>query len=236
MDYALRLGRVLVLLALWRTILGSKPVTGGMTLEAVLTYTLVAEVFAEQLACRTDIAQSLWDGTMVAKLLQPMGIVSQLLANMLGRWAVGFGLFSLPLLLASPLLGVRPWPASTASAALFAVSLLLGISVGLALEMAFGALGVALQQPFWLIDSLHSAVGTLLSGALLPLALYPLGLGEVFGWLPFASLASAPLRIYTGTGDPLVLMLIQAAWSLVLWPFALWLWQANREKLVAHGG
>ena len=37
----------------------------------------------------------------------------------------------------------------------------------------------------------------LMSGALLPLAYYPWGLGEVFAWLPFAAMAWAPLAIYT---------------------------------------
>ncbi|HPL31003.1 MAG TPA: hypothetical protein PLG21_23405 [Anaerolineae bacterium] len=49
-------------------------------------------------------------------------------------------------------------------------------------------------------------------------------------------MASAPLRIYTGTGPALALLAMQAAWSLVLWPLAHRLWQANRERLVCYGG
>ena len=87
-----------------------------------------------------------------------------------------------------------------------------------------------------MVEGIRNAVGTLLSGSLLPLALYPWGLGELFSWLPFASTASAPLRIYTGTGDPRRLLLVQAGWAIVLWPLALWLWRANRERLASHGG
>jgi ABC-type uncharacterized transport system permease subunit len=86
------------------------------------------------------------------------------------------------------------------------------------------------------ISRVRDAVTTLLSGSLLPLVMLPWGIGNVFAWLPFASMASAPLKIYTGTGDPLWLLPVQAAWSVVLWPAALWLWRANREKLVAYGG
>jgi ABC-type uncharacterized transport system permease subunit len=82
---------------------------------------------------------------------------------------------------------------------------------------------------------LRGAILGVLSGALLPLAILPWGLGKVFDWLPFASMASAPLRIYTGTGSWPVLLL-QAGWAVVLWLVAAWLWRACRERLVGYGG
>lgn len=235
-DYALRLLRVLVLLALWRTILGSRPDAGPMPLAMVLTYTLIGEVFAEQLALRTTLHEALWEGTIVVRFLRPMGLVRQLSAEMFGRWAVNFVFFSIPLLLVAPLLGVDPRPASPAAGVLFTISLVLAILIGLALEMFFGALTVALEQPVWLVDWVRKAIAALLSGSLLPLAFYPWGLGDVFAWLPFAATAWAPLAIFTGTGNPYSLLTSQALWAAVLWPASDWLWRANREKLVAYGG
>jgi ABC-2 type transport system permease protein len=235
-DYLLRGLRVAVLLSLWRLILAGKGTVSGMTLQTVLTYTLIAEVFGEQLACRAGLEDTLWDGSIVTRFLRPMGTVGQFAAEMFGRWCFGFCLFSLPLLLLSPLLGVSPAPASPAAAVWFALSLMLAVSIGLALEFFFAALMVALEMGIWIIGSFRAAVSTLLSGALIPLALMPWGIGAVFSWLPFASMASAPLRIYTGTGDPLLLTAIQTAWSLLLWPVAAWLWRASREKMVSHGG
>ncbi len=235
-DYLLRVVRVIVLLSIWRTILGGKGAVSGMTLGAVLTYTLIAEVFGEQLNCSTRLETSLWEGSITMHLLQPMGLAAQFLADACGRWAIGFVLFSAPLLACAPLLGVDPRPVSALAGLLFVLSLVLGVAVGLALEFLFGGLVVALQQGVWLVDRLRVAVTLLLSGALLPLALLPWGLGNVFGWLPFASMASAPLKIYTGTGDPLPLLLLQTGWAVVLWPLAQRLWNANREKLVGYGG
>jgi len=54
--------------------------------------------------------------------------------------------------------------------------------------------------------------------------------------LPFAAMASAPLRIYTETGDPLFLIGLQLFWAFALLGVAGWLWSANREKLVGYGG
>ncbi len=236
LEYALRLLRVLVLLSLWRLILEGRPSSGGMPLSSVLTYTLISEVFAQQLALRTTLRDAFWEGTLVIRFLRPMGLVRQLSAEMVGTWVIHFALFSLPLLALAPLLGVDPRPSSPTAAGLFAVSLSLAIAVGLAMDVFFGALTVALEQPVWVVDYMRTAVGTLLSGSLLPLAYYPWGLGDALSWLPFAAMAWAPLAVFTGTGDAAPLLAAQAVWAVVLWPLADWLWRANREKLVGYGG
>jgi ABC-2 type transport system permease protein len=235
-DYLLRFLRVALLLSIWRTLLAGRGPVSGLTIGAVLTYTLIAEVFGEQLACRAGIEDAFWEGTIVTRFLRPMGAVGQFASEMAGRWAFTFCTFSLPLLLLAPALGVNPAPASVTAGALFVISMALAVSIGMALEFLYAALMIWLELSVWLIGNFRAAVGTLLSGALLPLALLPWGLGQVFAWLPFASMASAPLRIYTGTGSPLFLMAVQAGWALLLWPAAGWLWRANRERMVSHGG
>ncbi len=139
-DYLLRLLRVLVLLSIWRSLLAGRGTVSGMTLDAVLTYTLVAEVFAAQLSPRTDFDSTLWTGAIVARLLQPLGVFGQFSAELFGRWLFEFVVFSGPLLLLAPLLGVSPLPASAAAGGLFALSLALAIAVGLAVEFVFGGL------------------------------------------------------------------------------------------------
>jgi ABC-type uncharacterized transport system permease subunit len=251
LDYALRVLRVGVLLSLWRVLLGEQ---GGdavganaasgsaasgdaaLSLGAVLTYTLVAEAFAEQLSCRTGVDLALWDGSIATRLVRPMGLTAQFAAESVGRWSLGFALFSVPLLVAAPWLGVDPLPASPAAGALFALSLPLAVAVGMALEFVFAALMATFGWSNWEVERWRSVVGKLLSGAIIPLALYPWGLGAIFEWLPFAAMASAPLRIYTGTGPPLLLLLTQVAWALALWALASWLWRVSRERMVVYGG
>jgi ABC-2 type transport system permease protein len=237
-DYALRLLRVLVLLGLWRQILavreGSEDT--GISLAALLTYTIVSEVFAEQLSGRTTLSEALWEGTLIMRFLRPMGLVRQLAAERLGLWVIHFCLFSVPLFLLAPLLGVDPRPISPSAGFLFAISLCLAILIGLAMELLFGAAVVAFEQSVWIVEWVRTAIATLLSGSLLPLALYPWGLGDLFSWLPFAAMAWAPLAIYTGLRDPWPLLVSQCFWVAALWPLANWYWGANREKLVAYGG
>ena len=236
LDYLLRLVRVAVLLSIWRLILTGQGEVSGMTLGSVLTYTLVSEAFAEVLACRTELGFALWDGSITGFFLQPMALVGQAAARTFGRWGFAFGAFSIPLLLLSPLLAVNPLPASPGAAGFFVVSLALSVTIGLAQEFIFLSLIVALDQSPWGIEALRGALTTVLSGALIPLALLPWGIGGVFAWLPYASMASAPLRIYTGTGEALPLIPLQVFWAVALWLVARWLWNANRERLAGYGG
>jgi ABC-2 type transport system permease protein len=241
LDYLLRVVRVIVLLALWRTILGTPGgeaglTAAGMTLGAVLTYTVVAEAFAEQLNVRTNLDVELRDGSAAIRFFRPIALVGQLAAELAGRWAFGLAAFTVPLLVLAPLLGVSPLPTGAPSGLLFVPSVALGACVGLAFEFIFGVGGVVLDVNTWVIRSVRAAITTILSGALIPLALLPHGWGEVFSYLPFAAMASAPLRIYTGTGTAAYLLASQVFWALVLWLLARRLWSASRERLVGYGG
>jgi ABC-type uncharacterized transport system permease subunit len=236
LDYLMRGLRVVVLLAIWRTVLPHHGTVNGLSLAAVLTYTLIAEVFAEQMLARTEATNDLWSGAVTSRMVQPTGLFGHYAAMMVGGWMIGLALFSLPLLALAPLLGVDPRPASPGAGLLFALSLALAVVLGLAVEFCFVGLTITYALNPWITSRVRDAITLVLSGAVLPLALLPWGLGGVFAWLPFASMASAPLQIYIGAGQPAQLLALQVAWCVVLWPLVLWLWRANREKVVGFGG
>lgn len=236
LDYALRGLRVMVLLAIWRSILEARPEASPMPLAMLLSYTVIAEVFAHPMSVQTTLSNALWQGTLVHYFLRPIGVVRQFAAEMTGQWAVDALLFSLPLFVIAGLSGIRVLPADPQAAVLFALSLGLAVSVGLALEFIFGAIALVLDEPIWLVENVRRALSATLSGAIVPLSLLPWGLGDVLAWLPFASMAWAPLAIYTGADAAPPLLLKQLLWSLVLWPLALGLWHWNREKVTSHGG
>lgn len=235
-DAGLRVVRVLVLLAIWRTLVEPGETVNGFTLAGLLTYTVIAEVFSQQLLARSELDSWLWEGVIASRLLYPMTLVTQMVADVVGRWVFGFFAVSVPILLLAPVFGVSIAPASVSAGLLFVASLVLAVAIGLAFDMVFGAMTVAYNLPVWLVAQLRGALFAILSGAALPLAILPWGLARVFDWLPFASMASAPLRIYTGTGPPAFLMVLQLGWAIVLWAFAGWLWRAHRERLVGYGG
>lgn len=235
LEFVMRGLRVSVLLALWRVVLQGQS-DSPIGLDAVLTYTWLSETFATQLSARTSVAEAFWQGTLSQHFLRPMSLVGQFVSETLGQWWVGLLCFSLPLALATRWLGVDPRPASVSAALAFMLSLTLAVSVGFAIDFIFAALSVALEQPIWQMNWLRQALMTVLSGSLVPLALYPFGLANVLEYSPFAALSWAPLAIYTGTGPVLKLLGLQVFWSFALWPLAGLLWSANREKVVGYGG
>ena len=236
LDYAMRLVRVLLLLSIWRTLFIGRSEVAGLSLNDLLTYTLIAEIFADPLEAMTGFADAFWDGSIATRFLRPIGLMEQFVTEQFGRWGMNFLFFSIPLLCLTPLMGVRILPASFASGLLFVVSLILGVSVGLALDFIFGAIAIGLGVPPFAIQRLRRALGALLSGSLIPLALLPWGIGKLFELTPFASVASAPLQLFIGKGDPVKLISIQLFWSVALWPLVLWSWRKSREKMVSYGG
>jgi len=235
LEFLLRALRVSVLLSLWRVVF-QRSLTAPLGLNTVLTYSLLSEAFSAQLLARTTVAEAFWQGTLTQHCLRPMPLVAQFMAETLGFWSVGLVCFSLPLLGCAPWLGVDPWPVSLQAGLGFSVSLALAVSVGFALDFVFAALTVALEQPVWQMNWVRRSLTLVCSGSLVPLAMYPGGLGAVLEYLPFAALASAPLSIYTGSSAMWKLLGLQVLWSVILWPIAGWLWRAHREKLVGYGG
>ncbi len=233
----LRLLRVALLLSLWRILLKDRSGgVDGLTLPTLLTYTLIAELFAEQMAAQTGIDDLLWNGTILTRFLQPMPLAGIVTAEMFGKWRVGFWTVTVPLLLVCPLLGISPLPASVLAGFLFVLSLVLAVMVGLALDTIFASYLIAWGGSVWILSDLRQALATLLTGAFLPYALLPFGVGKVFEWLPFAAMASAPLQIFTGTGEPLKLLAMQVFWAIVLTFTASRVWNFSRERIVSQGG
>jgi ABC-2 type transport system permease protein len=79
----------------------------------------------------------------------------------------------------------------------------------------------------------------ILSGNVLPLTLYPDAWQKVITALPYAQLLDAPIRLYTGT-RPVTeapgVLLLQAAWTVVLTGAGIALWKSNQRRLVIQGG
>jgi len=235
-GYLLRILRVLLLLAVWRALFAGRGEVGGLALQQVLTYTVVASAFNDQIEARTGLSWSIWEGTVNTRLLRPVPVFADYLAEAVGTWLFRLVTFTVPVLLLAPLIGVRTMPADTKAGGLFVISLLLAIAVGVAIDFLWGTLVVWLDQSLWSIEMSRSSIASFLGGAVIPLPLLPGGLGDVFALLPFASMASAPLLIFVGHEGAKGLLLLQGMWAVALWGAAVLFWRASAPRMVSHGG
>ncbi len=230
-GYLLKLVYLAPLLLMWRSLFAQN-VKVDMTLAQMLAYTCLSAILSEQLNVRSPAASWLYEGIIIDLFKRPMGLFLQLMVMTVGEWLPQLMLFSLPVALLAPLLGVSLIPATP----WFFLSLLLAMSLGFAVDFLFACLIIRMQNASWLIYTIRGAVTALLSGALIPFALLPWGLGDVMRTLPFGSLAGAPLGLFVGVESPAAILPAQMIWNLVLWPLAAFAFRRSRERMISHGG
>ena len=236
LDHAIALLRVVIVVAVWRALLQSDAAPDDPPAEAVLTYVVLARVLGEQLSARTVVLTAVGEGTVASRLLRPMSTFGDYLAEMVGGWALRWATFSVPVLALSPLLGVSIAPASGTRALAFVVSLGLSVAVATAVDFLFALVVISAPENMWSLRMARDSLVPLVSGAVIPLALFPWHLGRALSWSPFASMVSAPLEIYTGGGAVGPLLAMQAAWALALWMVTRLAWRRSAPRMVSFGG
>jgi len=235
-GYVLRLAQLVIMLLLWRSLAGQGADLGGLTLQQLLLYTMFSSVLREQLNIVTPIINAFWDGTLISRYMRPAPVLRQLMAETVGGWIPGLLLYTLPMLVISIPMGLDVLRSFASNALMFLVSLTLSISLGFALDFLFTALVIHLKNANYTAFVIRQAVISMFSGALIPFALLPWGLGRVLELLPFGSVASAPLLIIVGADNAAKLIGLQILWNLVLWPIALFAYNSSQERMVSYGG
>jgi len=216
---------------LWRVVMSSGAQV-GMSLGQMLTYTYVSALLSDMLVVNTPAGGWLAEGILQTLYGRPMSVFGQLAAQTAGGWLPGLALFSLPMALVSPLLGVNLVPASP----VFLLSLLLCVSLGFAVDFLFACLSMKLRNMTWMIGRIRGAILALFSGTVIPIRLLPFGLARVMQYQPFASLGGAPLSIFAGSADAGSVIALQILWNLILWPLALLAFRKSQEGMVSYGG
>lgn len=231
-QYALKITALLALLMIWKSLFSGGADTEGMTLQNVYAYTIMSTVLYPLLNVRTPASGWLHDGSVLSMYLRPAGIFSQLISHTMGGWAMHILCLSVPVMAVSVLLGVDLRPQS----ACFFVSLPLSVSAGFAVDFLFSCLLIRLKNLEWCVHCLREALSALLTGSVIPFACLPWGIGTILSYSPFASLAGAPLGIYSSLAEPVSAVLMQVFWNLVLWPLAVYAFKASGERMVSYGG
>ncbi|MCL2884045.1 MAG: hypothetical protein FWF49_00990 [Oscillospiraceae bacterium] len=169
-DILLRAFTLIPLTYLWRVVMASDAQV-GMTLPQMLTYTYVSALLADMLVVHTPATGWLSEGVLQQLYGRPLPVIGQLAALSVGRWLPGLVLFSLPMALLSPLVGISLLPASP----LFLISLPLCVSLGFAVDILFACLSIKLRNMQWMIGRIRAAIVALFSGTIIPIRLLPFG-------------------------------------------------------------
>jgi ABC-2 type transport system permease protein len=228
--------RAYILIALFAI----RPVVGGYGISDALTYTFVTQGLIATVAIWGwfEIEERIRTGDLATDLLRPLSFLGYWLANDYGRAAYQALARGIPpFVVAALAFDLRlPHDATT--------WLVFGLSVILAVTVSFGIRAIVNLLSFWLLDSrgvsgVVSPVWIVLSGMMLPLAVFPPGLRTFCRLTPFAATFDAPAQIFleqlSARGVATTLAL-QAVWAGAMLAAATRVMQRGTRKLVIQGG
>jgi ABC-2 type transport system permease protein len=193
------------------------------------------------LASDPELMDKIRTGSIAYDLCRPLNLYGFYYVRIMAQKMTGSLLRAVPMLLFAFLLP-EGWglmlPASAAGLIWSLAGLLLGLLCVSALENI--TMGFTMRT----LDSrgmqaLLNLLMMILAGNILPLTLFPDSWQRVITLLPYAQLLDAPIRLYTGqtaASEAPRILLIQAAWILVLAGIGLLFWRVNQKRLEIQGG
>ncbi len=203
-----------------------------MSASQLLSYTYVNALLADLTVVSTCLSAWNYDTKSMEMFTRPMPVFGQVIARTMGEWVPTLLLFSLPMFLAAPLLGIGVMPES-----LWAIpSLVLSVSLGFAFEFLFYCVTVRLRNVSWLTYVIRSAVTSFFSGTVIPFQILPFGMDRWIRYQPFGSLGGAFLSLYVGSGEAARIIPVQLFWNVVIWIAASVWFRKSRERMVSFGG
>jgi len=213
-------------------------VIGGFTLSAMMTYLVVS-------SCLKPINYSNieydfeWDvktGGISTILTKP---VSYPLFRIFKGFSITiFNIITnlLPVFLISVLLiGIS----SPVNPLAFLVSVILGYFVNYLMAFLAGMWAFYSTGSVWGIKLSRQVISDMMSGAVIPLSLFPVWFVSIANLLPFQTMFNLPLSIYLGkiVGiDILYSFAQQIVWLVILGVLCYLVWKRVERKVVVHGG
>lgn len=229
---------------LWTALYRQNPALLERTLPEMITYAMLAMALdmvfypSGDNSVQSYMNEQVRRGSIDTDLLRPMDFQLQMLSRNSSYILCMLLVLVLPACTAGMLLMGMRLPASPLHAAAFAVSLALAYLVLFSLNFLLGLLSMLvmnIKQIAWAYRGLVS----LLSGALIPLWLFPARLRAALGALPFRCIYDVPLNVYTGAlnGGALAGQLaLQLAWAAALFALGRAAWHAVHRRMTVQGG
>ncbi len=232
--------RIFMLKKVWQALYAARPGALAIPLGDLLVYLTLANLIAWSFPTHTVtryLRDRIREGSVVFDVVRPVGFLPQMVAQLVGSLQGSMLIIGLSLPLVA-FAGSLALPAGAQAAGLFPLSLVLAYAIAglLALLLAMVA--------FWTVEvngmvMLYVLVSSFLSGALVPVRVFPAGLRAVLDWLPFPATTYVPAGIYVGSirGHAAWQGIgVQALWVLVLAGLAALVWRRAIHRLVVQGG
>jgi ABC-2 type transport system permease protein len=228
--------RAYVFIALYQT----RSDAGGYSLEHAQAYAFITQGLAALIALWSwwQIAETIQTGEVAIDLSRPYDYLLAWLAQDYGRAAYQFGMRTVPPTIVGMIAFGFALPTDPMRWLLVVPSLLLAIAA------SFGWRFCLNLTAFWFTDyrgvaGLSILAPFLMSGIVVPRAMWPDGIRQVMTMLPFAAMVAIPVDIFLGKlqgPDLVAAFALQAFWAVALLVGGKLMLAVALRKLVIQGG
>jgi ABC-2 type transport system permease protein len=225
---------------IWSAVFDQVPGFGGFDFPQMMTYVAIGWIIRSLYfsTLDVDLANDILEGKIVMSLLRPIGVQESYISRSLGESIFRLVMLTLPnAVVISVLFPVLP-PASTFHFLAFLLSLAGSVLLVASINFIVGACAVHLKSilglmraKFWMQE--------LLSGLLVPVALFPSPFIELSHWLPFEHIGYTPVVIYLGKDSwPSIAASLVREWVWIVLVLAIgrWFWNRLTRRMTVHGG
>jgi ABC-2 type transport system permease protein len=212
----------------------------GYDLAGMTTYVAVGWIARSFYFNNVDreIGDQVQKGEIALALARPVSYQGTVLAGAIGEGTFRFLCFSLPVGVVIYLCFPVALPASFASGCAFVVSIWLALLILTQLNFLVGMCAFPLKSIDGVMRAKHYLL-EILSGLVLPVAMFPSWLAAVTRWLPFQQISYVPTSIWLGKlrGQELALALArQAGWVVLVTLLCAFVWRRVTKRLTVQGG
>lgn len=225
---------------IWKAVFGKATTYGGLTFPDMMTYVAVGWIIRSMYfsTLDVDLAQDILEGKIVAAFLRPISVQAAYIWRSLGESAFRLIMLTVPnAIVLSLLFPIKP-PASLFHFAAFCLALIGSVILVASINFIVGSFAIHLtsilglmRAKFWMQE--------LLSGLLIPVALFPPAMRTLSHWLPFEHIGYTPVIIYLGKEDVAATtrsLAIEWTWAIAILILGAWVWSNFSRKITVHGG
>ena len=230
---------------LWWAIYKFSPdsVIGGLAFPQMLMYVLMSSIVGELTFSETmgTITDDVRYGIIGMRLMKPISYRAQLGFTSFGSFAARFFIIGVPMTLIGSLVMVFGFGLKGIewyNVLLFIPACVLALFTEDAIQFLFGQLAFRTQAMFG-VHSMSNVIISFLSGAIVPLTLFPSWAQSILYYTPFPTMTSMPVRLFLGQlgfTELGISFAISVAWIIVLNVLGHLMYKTSVRKVVVFGG
>lgn len=231
---------IFIYYCLWNIVYKGRNEMADYTFREIVTYVILSRTLAIQFSAGVNQQFALWiyDGSIGMEMLRPVRLFTNLFAKRVGEFLFYVIFKALPIMIISFAILRGSGPMSSLHLLLFLVSVSISIIIMFYIEVLVG-MGSFYTLTHYALSFAKTAVLDLLSGAIVPVFLFPGPLEDVVNAMPFVGMVSIPVNIFLGKytiRECLGYLCLQCFWGLIMGAISHLCYRKVIKKVIVQGG